>query len=325
MLHLVALARGVTPNGPSRCAVCGSSAFGFGRLSKDVFGANFTDHAFLAESSAPDVCAGCVSLLSGRPGDDPPPLRTMHALATSECIAYPGTRELRDVLVNPPLCTHVVIWATSRKRHAVLRAGLSTPEVQIVGSDYGAIAVERHHLVVLEAVERLLGYTRQDTVLAGAEDPVAACRAGPARWARWCAAIAPYVGHPLLDLFVAVGNRVDPDHYKEEIMLDPADATAAGLIARLADASALRSNDGLRFWRSTIGRRVAARSRLPLADCISRLLADLACCPTGAGEIVSDLAALSATETADVEAALRTRGPLVIATAFQQLKESRHA
>lgn len=80
--HLIARARGVLDGDGSRCAVCGDSPFGEGKRTRDVLGPNFTDYESVDDSRAESACAGCVSLLGGRPGDDPPPLRTTSFVVT---------------------------------------------------------------------------------------------------------------------------------------------------------------------------------------------------------------------------------------------------
>ncbi len=76
-LHLIATALGVRAVGPSSCSLCGESPFPRG----GSLGANFADYDLLAIPVSRDTCAGCERILGGRPGDEPPPLRTTSFLA----------------------------------------------------------------------------------------------------------------------------------------------------------------------------------------------------------------------------------------------------
>ena len=85
--HIVALSRGVQLGSGCLCAVCGESPFA---PTDWPLGENFSDWEAV-DGRSEIVCEGCRSLLSGRPGDDPPPLRTLHVLAVEgEPAVYPG-------------------------------------------------------------------------------------------------------------------------------------------------------------------------------------------------------------------------------------------
>jgi hypothetical protein len=131
---MLALARGIRPGDGCRCRVCGPSPFSAG----GKLGDNFTDLALLADPSAREVCLGCAVLLAGRPGDDPPPLRTTSVLASATAdaghVEYLGRRDIWRHLIEPYPVPHVLSWAVGGQRHHWLRAGLSTPTRLLIGT-----------------------------------------------------------------------------------------------------------------------------------------------------------------------------------------------
>ena len=323
--HMIARSRCVSGGSGCVCACCGASLFGAGRPSSAMFGDAFTDFDWLADPSLPNVCAGCVSILAGRPGDDPPPLRTLHCLAVEGApAAYPGTADVAALLRAPPAGRFVLAFAASRKRHAALRARVSTAERLYVGTDEGTVTyVPAEHSPVLDAVEALLVRFGRDDIRTGGYAACSIAAFGPARWLALDTVVAPHRPSPLLDLLCVVARRPEPSEQPQESapMIDIDDERAAELLSYLAEASAFRRRDGLTFWKGYFRHRLGRFAGLPLRDAVSRLIDALQCEPGDAlsGAILG-LDALDPGEVPHVERALRQRGPLVLAYAHSMMR-----
>lgn len=324
--HLLAAARGVVPGGGCSCAVCGTSPYAPGRPASDVMGDTFSDHAALAAPSEPMVCAGCVSILSGRPGDDPPPLRTLHCLAVEgEPARYPGTVDLAAILRDPPAGRFALVVAASRQRHAALRAEVSTAEQLRIGTDAETVTYRpAAHGPVLAAVETLLGGFGRDDVRTGGYAPHAVSRFGPGRWAELEQLVAELRPSPLLDLLCYVARRPEtgpPPTQEIDVINDMDDALAAELVSYLAERSPHRTRDGIGFWRSFLPHRLALVAQMPLREAVSRLAGKLGI--TGGPDLADAVACLdrlTALEVAGVERALRSRAVLVLTYAHQTMR-----
>lgn len=287
-----------------------------------MFGDTFTDWSALLAPSEPMVCAGCVSVLAGRPGDDPPPLRTQHALAVDgELARFPGTPDLAAILRDPPDGEFVLAVAESRKRHAALRAEVSTAERMVVGLDDGAAVVLREHIAVLDAIETQLQVISRDDIRAGTAPPMSITKLGPARWAATEATIAPMRPSPLLRLLVMVARRPDPTPAEESMDVPISERRAADLLSHIAEASALRSRDGLAFWRSIYPHRVARFSALPLRDAVARLMSAVQADALRSAPVAAVLDNIPTEEVVDVERAIRIRAPLVLTLAYEAMRQ----
>ena len=322
-LHAIALARGVAVGGGCDCAVCGPSPFDASRPAAEVITDSFSDRAYLRGTGGTMVCAGCVSVLSGRPGDDPPPLRMLHALVVpGEPLRVLTLAELGALLESPPEGRYVLIWATSRQRHASLRADWSEGPHQRIGADDGTIHVEPEHADLRGAVRDLLvGFTR-DAVRLGTYTAPAIVKFGASRWRALETVVHPHRGTLLLDLFTTAlpKSETTPDP-KEPPMLTEHDQSAAELLRTLAAASALRRADGLTFWNSVFLHRVQRFARLPLPDFVSRMSTALEIDPTSLVGMVRHLREGGVDGDA-VMTAIRQRAPLLVAVAYQMIKES---
>ena len=325
-LHMVADARGVPRGERSYCAVCGSSPFPMGRLAVDVVTPMFSDREWIADERAEHVCAGCVSLLSGRPGDDPPPLRTMHVLARpGEPLHNLTPAQLGDAILNPFDGDHVLVWATSRQRQAVLRAGISRPGRLLVGADDGTIEVLPQHKEAAHAVGRLVAGFRRDAVRAGQYAANAIAEYGAARWRADEAIVSEIRGTLLLDLFCATMPKDETQHEKEEAMLQPCDQDAVEVLSKLALASDMRTNDGLSFWRAAYLHRIRRYANQPMADFIAKVGAAIGvrpCAPSMA-ELVAWIASLPESRVASISAAIRERATLLVASAYLNVRSTK--
>lgn len=287
-----------------------------------MFGDTFTDWPALLAPSEPMVCAGCVSVLAGRPGDDPPPLRTQHILAVlGQPARYPGTPDLSAILRAPPSGEFVLAVAESRKRHAALRAEVSTAERMVVGLDDGAAVVLREHVAVLDAIETQLQAISRDDILSGAAPAMSIAKLGPARWVATEATIAPLRPSPLLRLLVMVARRPDPTLAEESMDVPISERRAADLLSYIAEASAMRSRDGLAFWRSVYPHRVHRFASLPLRDAVARIMSAVQADALRSAPVAAMLDGIPAEEVVDVERAIRVRAPLVLTLAYEAMRQ----
>lgn len=325
---MLARARGVEPGTGSECLCCGRSPFDRAAPAKRVLGATFSDHACLLAPDVNGVCAGCVSLLMGRPGDDPPPLRTSHCLAVEgEPATYPATADLATILRNPPSGRFVLVWAQSRKRHASLRAEISTPDRMRVGGDEATVEyVPARHVAVLDAVESLRSTFRSDDILSGGYPSHAIQRFGAQRWAALESTVAPFRGDPVLAMICHVAPKGERPE-EEDKVIDPHDQRAARLLALIAQSSSMRAERGKEFWGGAFAHRLERVRRLPLPTAMSRLMASIDTAPAteSTQQAMSMLREMTEEDTSGVENALRERPSLCVALAYDDIKARREA
>ena len=367
--HLIALALGARTASASaaaaQCAICGprppfAAAGPCGHYLKTV------EVDDMPGPCAPDtpVCAGCAACAGGRPGDDPPPLRT-RSLLVWECraldyepcealqIEYLGRPEMRRVLAGcgdwPEDARYVVSWAVSGQKQHWRHAGISGRRRLVIGSDAGPIVYfPAIHRAALGCVELLLegGFGREE-IRAGSYSAPKIARFGAWRWQLAESALARLrdggssgggarAAESLLDLLcwaarhprdLAAGERIETDEEKgrEDCMVEEYDRLAASLLADLARASALRARDGLRFWNEILLRRLRRCADLPLADAISRLARDLDVATIGAAGAVVAGAGFCDHDEAGVLRSLRSRPELVAALAYDMHRRRKDA
>jgi len=330
-LCVLARALGVREGGGCRCAVCGPSHFDGAGSTRRALGTNFTDYDQLADAGAAEVCAGCVRLMAGRPGDDPPPLRTVSVRVGPDARLRVLDREAWWAMLvgddEVAASGEVLSWATSRKRHHWLRAGISTPRRWAVGSDDGTIVwVPDPSVPAAVLALREIGATK-GAILSG-HYPVRLTSEHLPTIERAEAEIEPLRGHPIVDLIVWAAPTIDRSDQRpaeESEMIDPLDARAAELIATLVWGSEMRANDGKVFWSGYLLRRLRRFRRLPLATCVSRLIADCRVSAGAASSAVSLLGEMDADQVTETERALRDRTDLIHALAFARMAEYRAA
>lgn len=327
---LLALARGVSVGAGCRCRVCGPSPFDAGGKLAD----GFTDFPLLADPSTVDVCAGCAALLAGRPGDTPPPLRTTSIRATDHGAEYLDRRGVWAALLAPLEEPHVLSWAVGGQRHHWLRAGVSTSERLLVGTDEGTVEyVPARDRWLLDAVHALLAsptgtapLLSRESIRTGIYHPAATVKYGVAEWTRIEEMVAAARPSPLLDMAVACAPVSGPPATtREDEMISEEDARAAELLAYIAHGSAMRSKDGLLFWSGVFRHRIEQHRRKPLADFVSRMLDAVKCDPVtiGAKNTTAMLEALSPEDVAATEKAVKERPALLVALAFDRLRAMR--
>lgn len=312
------------------CALCAVSRLGHGGPLPDTYS------EFVAASNGCGVvCAGCARALGGRPGDEPPPLRTRSFRATAargvEILDRP---RLWGALVDPLGEPHVLSWATGGKRHHWLYAGLSSAARLVIGSDGASIEyVPARDRELLDAVHALLfaptgvaPLLTREGIRTGVSHPSAVQRFGVALWQKLDAVVARWRPSPLLDLVVSCAPvSTGPREVEEETVIDPVDDQAAEVLALVARSSRYRSEHGKEFWSGFFRHRLERFRRLPLADLVSRLLDACNASPTSdaALALVSRLGAIGVEETASIERALRDRPALLVSLAYERVREAR--
>lgn len=324
-LHTIARALSVDESGPYDCPMCGDSPFGPG----SKVGQNFCDVQLLRGPGA--VCAGCSRIMGGRPGSEPPPLRTVSFAVWGRSLVTLSRADLwRALWVDPAPC--VVSWARSRKKHHSLHAGPCDGVVLRVGGDDGTILLDREqHLELANAVVGLLGsptgvapILSRDSIRTGDYSAPAVARFGAAEWERLDRVVSNYRPGSLLDLLTDCAP-LGPAPKESLPVIDPHDERASWVLARLAASSEARRGDGLTFWRGFFRHRLERARRMPLPDLVSRLTDALRC------DVLSDdyraalewLSGASAEEAAPVAASIRARPAYLVAIAFDQLKRER--
>ena len=309
------------------CALCGDSPFPTFGSRRKTLGRNFTDFESL-RYEVDAICQGCRRIMAGRPGDDPPPLRTRSFrvdCSTETLTILPDPLALWAAMQQKPEHPIIISWATSRKKHHALYAGISVNGQWDIGSDYGPIRW-RHHSELVAAVEdlRRIGATKP-AILTGRYPPRLINRYGQ-RFASAEAVLESVRGSLHLDLLVNVAPTFPKDNQEvkgEGRMIDTVDHRAAELVAELAWGSVVRQKDGIGFWGGFLLNRMRRFARLPLADCTSRLMAELAPNNSSAAQVARLLNSYTREDGAAISAALRQRTDLVHALAFDQMTKLR--
>lgn len=292
-------------------------------------GENFSDWEAV-DGRSEIVCEGCRSLLSGRPGDDPPPLRTLHVLAVDgQPAVYPARADLEAILRDPPDAPFVLAIAESRQRHAVLRADISTAHRFYIGTDAETVIYSpATDLPLLDAVGALCipgpkepGFTR-DQIRTGNYSAGQVLLFGVARWDALEAVVRRYRPSPLLDLFCLIA-RANPTYTIEvSDMIDSSDKLAAELLAGIANNATIDKLK-MNFWGGLLRSRLERWREYALPELVSRLLD---CCRVPAHQsqaITSRLLAWDDETAASVLDAIRTRPALLCAYAYDICKNHR--
>lgn len=324
--QLIAEALGIAPSGDGcSCAFCGVSRFEAAGPVSLVVGDKFSAQASLPDPSA-DVCRGCARLLAGRPGDDPPPLRTFSFLVVGGTLHPLRTMDFWRILTDPPDQPFVASWAVSRQVHHWMNARVSTRHQIRIGSDSCTIEFSPSRDMPLAIAVRALLYSptgtgpllSRSTILTGSFHPSAASKFGIAELRRLDAVVEPRRGDPLLNLLVACAPT-HSDHSEIQSMIEPSEQQAASLLACIAAASSLRKRDGKTFWGGFFRHRVERFKDLELPNFISRMLDDCACHGQPSVEAARILRQLSAEEMRAVHDAIATKAALCVALAYDSM------
>ena len=329
--HAIAAALGVVRDGVgSDCACCGVSPYPSAGPVGKTLGVGFSDWAVLDAPAAPTLCVGCQRIMAGRPGDDPPPLRTRTFAIVDGALLLPDFGQMWAWVVEPPLALTVVSWAVSGQRHHALYAEESRPALWLIGSDTGLVRYRpASDRALVDAVLGLRAgdakgrawFTRTE-ILSGHYRSAAIASRSALRWQALEAVVAPRRGDPLV-AFLVGHAPVTPDGEDEDPMIDPVDDAAARLLGAVARGSALRVADGKAFWGGLFLRRIQRHAGRPLAEFVSRLAADVDAAPLNEGvqRAVALVASYTTDQGAAVMDAIRRRTTLVTALAYQHRQE----
>jgi hypothetical protein len=332
-LHLIAAALGIARGSGCACALCGRSPFGSAGSRSGVLGPGFVDVALLADPSARDVCLGCQRVLAGRPGDDPPPLRTRSIVLSAGELALGRASILWPAISDPATVAApaVLSWAIGGKVHHALRAGVSGPERLLVGSDRGTIEiVPGRDAPLVEAVRSLLRsptgarpVLARASVVSGHYHPAATEQFGAAEWHEIERVVARWRPGLLLELVVAACPLTVPMEHQEVPVIDPHDQAAADLLYLVVRRCALRSRDGVAFWGGALRHRIERARTLPLHDMLARLMDSLGTTTLGTTELVAALVSMTDEQRARIERALRERTSLIVALCYERVRAAR--
>jgi hypothetical protein len=278
--HLLARAFGVELNGATYCALCGESPYASAGPAARVLGDGFTDQEAFEDPQAADVCLGCQRLLAGRPGDDPPPLRTYSFVVIGgQFVAFHERAAFWALLVDPPADLQLLSWTRTHKRHHWLWAELADAEGLVIGSDQGPIRYRWAREVLLrDALVMLRRCCTLDEVQSGHYRAPSILALGATCWREAEAIVEPRRGDRVMALLLAHIPAADAEARRptpEVPMLSETDEQAVTLLQLLAHGSAARIHDGLNFWNHFYRRRVIRHMHRDLQTFASRMLDDL--------------------------------------------------
>jgi hypothetical protein len=297
-----------------------------------VLGDSFADQGALEDPQAADVCVGCQRLLAGRPGDDPPPLRTYSfAVIGDRFIALPERAALWALLVDPPVDLQLLSWTRTRKRHHWLWAEPADADGIMVGSDQGPIRYRwAREEPLRDALVTLRRYCTLDEVQSGHYRAPSILALGATCWREAEAIVEPRRGDRAMALLLAHIPAADAEARRptpEVPMLSETDEQAVTLLQLLAHGSAARIHDGLAFWNHFYRRRVIRHMHRDLQTFASRMLDDLRVEPLGeaAQQVTRHVAVIDDEAARAIMAVIRAQSTLLIALAFDAQKRAKLA
>jgi len=212
---------------------------------------------------------------------------------------------------------HVLVWNDSMKKHASLRAGISTGDELRIGGDAGMVVYRpAEDLPLLDAVKELRGGFARRDIASGEYPPKKIAAFGRSRWQRLEGVVAARRPSYLLDFLIGTlaAPEVDATNTEDDMPISDTDRTAAALVRAVANNAKVNVQWGV--FHSGIARKrliQAAASRNTLPDVVEKFAQYLDCTGLGMRDAVAILETLTADEETDILAALRAR-PAMIAT-----------
>lgn len=284
---------------------------------------SFSDHAALVAPELREMCAGCTRVLGGRPGDDPPPLRTTSLLLVDDELTTIDRERMWASLIAPPGDVFVLSWARSKKKHHVLYAKHSTPRHYEIGSDGETVDyVRARDEVLLDSVRELMTTHTRKAIRSGIYHQSRVSSFGAPRHAALEAIVSVYRrGRPtLLDLVLCCCPKDEQPKQEVSEMIHPIDDQAARLLGAIAYGSSYRVEHGIDFWSGFFPHQVERFKTLPLSNFTARLMETLQVRPTYAAPALRLLRELDEADTASVEESIRVRTSLVVAISYERAK-----
>ena len=269
------------------------------------------------------LCQGCVSVISGRPGDNPPPLRTRSFVCDDTGIHILDRAGWWELLQSAPSEPIVASWAITRKKHHALHAGWSMDGTWHVGTDTGQ-AVWEHDNDVMDACLELRRAGAGKAQIASGRYSVNIDPTVVDRCERVLVTMRPLPSGWMLDLLVHALPPLPKKLTKpprETMPLPQPDTAAIEVLQTLAKGSNVRRTEGLKFWGGYLLSRVRRFARLPLPDLVSRLSDELdtdVYATASAGALVRDMDMETQTSVSD---ALKARPTLLVSLTYDALKK----
>ena len=324
-LHALAAASGVVPAPDGAgidCALCGpGSPYPQAKRVKDATAVEMLQEL---KSSSGWICAACYHCISGAPNKENPPLRARSIIyEEGQGIRHLAQSEWWDIIRAPRNC--IISWAIGGKKHHILSAGWSTPDIWRAGTDDG-IAEWRPDAAVLAAID---GLRRRGIAKAAILSGIYGAKALAAHGAVIDAAeplLRPYRGGLPLDLMVFASPTYEKAAQTTEgskAMISESETKALDLLARIAWGSEMRAQDGKIFWGGFYLARIRRYARLPAGEMVSRLFDDCRVGASFAAPIAADVAAMTAPQEEGIGRACRERTSLLHALALERMAHYR--
>ena len=322
-LHTLALSLGCEPERGCLCAICAESPFDSAGSRKAVFGPGFSYQTDLAAPHASKVCLGCKTVLGGKPGRQPPPLRMLSFVVRGD---PPVMETLKQddwwpLLSDGPQAGMIVSWGWSRKKHHELYAGVSSGVQWRIGSDDGQILAE-HEPALMRAIltARAVGATK-GAILTGAYGPKIAARSSLQAAEK---VIARHRGSSWLELLVYACPGGEEDSEEEIDMLNEHENRAKHLLTEIAWGAGYRRSEGLRFWGGFFTGRIERFAGLEnIEEFVSRLGRECRTDVHGMSAAANLTESWTPEESGRVLEAIRRKGLVLQALAFDAVQARR--
>jgi len=326
-LQLIAASRGVPKTGETiKCHVCGESPFAEAKTVKKMFGPSFSDWDLLIGGSD-IVCAGCVSVLGGRPSKTDPPVRMLQIVAIQgEPMKVVKRAQFEDYLRSPPSVPFVIVWNDSMKKHGALRAGVSGVDEFVIGTDSGTVYFRpADDMPLLDACKELRGSFARKHILGGAYPPKKINEFGMYRWSQLEDIVEKYRPSYLLDFIIGTisAPEVDDTNIEEEEMaISPEIELAADIVEPLASSSRRDVKWGVYYDGFALRRVNAVKSGSEsLVDFVEKFSEKMASSTPKTAEAVAVVRMLPLEDETEVLKAIKKNASVIVAIAYQRKKD----
>lgn len=301
------------------CASCGENRAN--ELSSKKIKSNFLNFDELLLCGGRHLCNSCLSLI-----DDPDSrFKTLLFKKQGEKIILQREQVL-EYLIERPDFEFVLSVPYSFKKHHWLFAGMSTPELAIIGTDTRSIVLDfKKHDVIgcIILIREMINYGVSRKEITQGEYSIFTREKFPEilKWEGKIKDLRGCGGVEFICKYVpAVTKKNEYVGKVEPIVLSKSEDLGVKILKEIAKNSKYRSDDGMRFWGGYYKRRINRFASLPLNEFVSRLCESV---NTHVDVDLSIIKMLSEDESIEVMTEMRKKSTLLLSLAYSEFKQSK--